>query len=362
MDIYRRLQERLDTHPSGAPAHEAFTRILKIMFTPREAEIACQLTFKLEPINKIAEKTGIDIEELSIVLEHLADRGALMGVKFRGKTAYSLVPTAIGLYEYTFMKPELYPEIAELGRLWDRYHKEAFTNSFAGSPTPQMRVIPVQKTISLLNEIVTYDQVNSMIDNAHQYAVSNCSCRISSGKNCGKPIETCLVFDGAAKVLVDRDRARWITREEAYQILKASEEAGLVHCISNTGDRPTVICNCCSCCCNQLRGITELHNPNVLATSAFVAELNNDLCVGCLECLDDRCPVNAIEEYNEIVEFEQEKCIGCGLCVSVCPTEALFMRRREVVPQVPATGKELMTTMLKEKGKLEAFHHLNNES
>lgn len=95
--------------------------------------------------------------------------------------------TAIGLFEYTFMRPDIYPEINELAHLWEQYHKEAFTNSFAGSPTPQMRVISVQESIQFTNEILTYDQVSKMIDNAKNYAVADCACRTSS-KNCNKPL------------------------------------------------------------------------------------------------------------------------------------------------------------------------------
>jgi hypothetical protein len=43
VDVYQCLQERLDLHASGAPASEHFTRILKIMFSPEEAKIACEL-------------------------------------------------------------------------------------------------------------------------------------------------------------------------------------------------------------------------------------------------------------------------------------------------------------------------------
>jgi Pyruvate/2-oxoacid:ferredoxin oxidoreductase delta subunit len=361
VDVYQRLQERLDAHAAGAPAHEAFTRILKIMFSEEEAEAACYLTFVPQSLSKISKKSGIEEARLSELLEALADRGAITGIKLKEQTAYCLLPNVPGLFEFPFMRAERNPHIKELSELWEQYHKEAFSANFAGSPTPQMRVIPVQKSIPLTSEVVTYDQVVEMINKAKAFSVTNCACRVHMGNKCDNPIEVCLAFDNIAKVLVDRDRARWIDKDEALRVLDICEEKGLVHCINNSRDKPTLICNCCSCCCTLLRGITEYNAPNIIATSAFIASLNIDECIGCFVCSEDRCPVNAIEEKEDTVDIRLDKCIGCGLCVSVCPTEALSMRRREVVPPVPATGKELMTTILKEKGKLEKFTQINNE-
>ncbi|MEN6347989.1 MAG: 4Fe-4S binding protein [Syntrophomonas sp.] len=361
MDIYQRLQERLDAHAAGAPAHEAFTRILKLMFSEDEAEAACHLTFVPQSLSKISKKSGIEKTRLTELLETLADRGAITGIKMKEQTAYCLLPNVPGLFEFPFMRAERNPHIKELSELWEQYHKEAFAENFAGTPTPQMRVISVQKSIPLTSEVVTYDQVVEMINKAKTFSVTNCACRIHMNQRCDNPIEVCLAFDNIAKILVDRDRARWIDKEEALRILGMCEDKGLVHCINNSGDRPTLICNCCSCCCTLLRGITEYNTPNIIATSAFIVNLNSDDCIGCYICTEDRCPVKAIEEKDDIVEVYADKCIGCGLCVSVCPTEALSMRRREVVPPVPATGKELMTTILKEKGKLERFTQINNE-
>lgn len=359
MDVYQRLQERLDLHAAGAPASESFTEILKIMFTTGEAEIACQLTFAPQPLGKLAAKLEMDGAELQVILEKMADRGSIIGIKTKEQSVYCLIPTVPGLFEYPFMRVEREPEAERLAHLWHEYHRDGFTDAFAGSPTPQMRVISVQKSIPMVSEVVTYDQVSEMIDRAQKHAVTNCACRVSMGKTCGKSIEVCLVFDNIARTLVERDRARWISKDEAMDILNRVEEEGMVHCISNSADKPALICNCCRCCCTILRGITEIGNPNIIATSAFVVSLDEDLCTGCLLCTQDRCPMAIIEEKDDIVVIDSSRCIGCGLCATVCPTEALAMRRREVVPPVPATGKDLMTAILKEKGKLEGFMKMN---
>lgn len=361
MDVYQRLQKRLDLHPSGAPPSEDFTRILKIMFSPDEAEIACELTFDLQSLKKLITKTGIDEKRLFETLERLADRGSIIGIKMKEQAVYSLLPTVPGLFEYPFMRAQRYAEINELAALWNKYHDETLTDAFAGSPTPQMRVIAVQHSIPITSEVVIYDQVAEMIAKAKLFAVTDCACRVSRGNICGKPIEICLAFDNIARTLVERDRARWISKEECLDLLKIAEEEGLVHSISNIQDKLTLLCNCCSCCCSLLRGVKEHHNPNTVATSAYIVDLDENECIGCYICLDERCPMDVIYEKDDVVEIQTDRCIGCGLCVSVCPADALKMKRRDPAPPVPATTKELMTTILKEKGKLDDYNRINNE-
>jgi hypothetical protein len=88
-EIYRDLQKHLDKLPIGYPATESGVeiRILKHLFTPEEARIAVQLSMIPEPISRIhkrVKKTGISIEELEHVLNHMVDKGSILLSKKNG--------------------------------------------------------------------------------------------------------------------------------------------------------------------------------------------------------------------------------------------------------------------------------------
>lgn len=361
MEQYDRLRELLDKHPAGAPPSAYMDEILRILFSPEEAEAACYLTFMLQPVSKLAEKMGKDEQSLTEMFERMADRGVVMAKKSNsGEHRYSLLPTIPGLFEFPFMRAERMPQKEKLAKLWHLYHTEAMGNSFAGSKTPATRVIPVRKSLAITTEILLYEQVADMIGRAKNIAVTNCACR-ESMKACDKPLEVCLAFDMGARFLVERDLARMIDSEEALRVLDIAEEAGLVHCINNSQERPVVICNCCGCCCTILRGITELHNPNAVATSSYIVNYDESQCSGCFLCTEDRCAVSAVQENGDVVAVDASRCIGCGLCVSICPSEALTMKKRDEVSIPPGTYQDLTLQILQEKGKQEAFMKMNLE-
>jgi Fe-S-cluster-containing hydrogenase component 2 len=52
-------------------------------------------------------------------------------------------------------------------------------------------------------------------------------------------------------------------------------------------------------------------------------EVNEDRCIDCGACYS-LCPVDAISFHIDYsVVFDEGKCISCGLCVDACPTLAI---------------------------------------
>jgi len=50
--------------------------------------------------------------------------------------------------------------------------------------------------------------------------------------------------------------------------------------------------------------------------------VDNEKCVGCGICIE-KCPVGAISMVNEKARINMKECIHCGICHSVCPQEAV---------------------------------------
>ena len=91
---------------------------------------------------------------------------------------------------------------------------------------------------------------------------------------------------------------------------------------ANTETEQYFICNCCECCCPTLRGVKILGGDAVF-NSFYFAEIDSEACTDCGVCKEERCQVAAIEETDDGFRIKKEQCIGCGLCVTTCPTEAI---------------------------------------
>ena len=189
------------------------------------------------------------------------------------------------------------------------------------------RVIPVEKNIQAGIEVVPYERVSYYIENAQSWGVLPCICRVQRslvGHNCVHSKENCMVFHNKPGVFNGNASIRAITKEEAFKILAEADREGLVHSTSNVREDVTYICNCCSCSCGILRGMTEYGYTDAVAKSDFYARVDESLCIGCESCIG-RCPFKALEMSEGVVKVDRDRCYGCGLCVTVCPSKALAL-------------------------------------
>ncbi|MGI6649287.1 MAG: DUF362 domain-containing protein [Bacillota bacterium] len=348
MHHYHKLQELLNTHPVGAPKSEEFIEILKILFQPGEVELALMLDFKLKKATEIAKEANIPPEEAVQKLEAMADRGSILAKTVKGEPAYALLPNYPGLFEYPVMKGGDRATQAKLAQLWQAYYMKAMAAELSLANPPWLRVVPVEEAITEEFEILPFEAASQMMSTAKKIALGNCPCRTTEQK-CDRPINVCLAFNGAADFMAERGIAREISLDEAIEVLKRAEEAGLVHSGSNNQNDLLFICNCCPCCCHMLRLITEHNNPNGLAKSSYLAKIDAPECIGCGICAEERCPVKAIEMREDIAILNNDKCIGCGLCVSKCPTNAISLIKRGNYEYPPETVKELSIRVVKNK-------------
>jgi ferredoxin len=230
---------------------------------------------------------------------------------------------------------------------------ESYGRQFFDKGPQLMQVVPIEREIPGRHEAMTYEKVSSIIENGQSFVLMECICKKEQGlldNRCEKPLEVCMGIAPVPGVFDNPKAGRPISREEAVKVIQEAEEAGLVHLTWNVESGHFFICNCCGCCCGVLKGINDLGIPaSRVVNSYYYAEIDPDECAACGTCADERCQVNAIEEGEDAYSVIRDRCIGCGLCVPTCPSEAIRLVRKEAQELVPPPRDE--TQWFEERGR-----------
>ncbi|MBL7163484.1 MAG: 4Fe-4S binding protein [Anaerolineales bacterium] len=336
---YQRLAQRLDALPNGFPPTEdnAELRLLEKIFTPEQAALAAQLRLTLETPEQLAERIGGDSQDLKKQLKGMVRRGLISAGRGDGGVAYRLMPFVVGIYEYQIGRID-----GELAQLFEDYYQQAFKGMLSMEPSVH-RVIPIGETVKMGMEVRPFESATEIVNNANAWGVQDCICRKQKAlidDPCDHPVDNCMVFHPRPDAFENVPYIDSLTKDEAHAKLKEAAEAGLVHSVNNTKEGIYYICNCCTCSCGILRGMAEMGIANVVARSAFVNTVDEDLCEGCETCIE-YCQFDALSLADDalLIEINQTSCVGCGVCVPACPDEALVLVRRpeEDVLPIPVT-------------------------
>jgi heterodisulfide reductase subunit A-like polyferredoxin len=97
--------------------------------------------------------------------------------------------------------------------------------------------------------------------------------------------------------------------------------------------------------------MAELGIANVVASSAFVNQVDEAICNGCEDCIK-ACQFNALSMDGLLAKVNTIRCTGCGVCVIHCSTGALGLVRRpeEEVMKVPASHADWGAQRIAERG------------
>jgi electron transport complex protein RnfB len=330
--IYKQLAMVLDTLPNGFPSTESGIEIklLEKIFKPQDAELFCDLKLSFETADQIAHRTGRPRAELEDRLTAMWQRGQIFGVDLGSVKIFKMVPWAFGIYE--FQLPHMDRELAEMCE----EYMPVYGRQFFKKKPQLMQVVPVEKEIQAKQEALPYERASRIIETGKSFQVNECICKKEQGllgNRCAKPLEVCLAIAPIEGVFKNTAVGRLINKEEAYDVLRKSEEAGLVHLTWNVASGHFFICNCCGCCCNVLRSINELGISDAV-NSYYYAQIDAAECIACGVCKDERCQVNAIEEGEDAYRVIKERCIGCGLCIATCPSEAIQLVRKKTAEMI----------------------------
>lgn len=366
---YRLLQQRLDRNVTGAPMSPVFMQILKLLFSPADAEIARQLPTNFTKLSDLAGKLQMPAAELLDILSGMAERGVVIDIERRGERYFSLAPVVIGFFEFTFMRLRPDAPVAELAQLFEAYFREddRFARAVFAHETQIGRSLVREEALPAgvdgqHVEILDWERASTIVKTATDAAVSLCACRHHAShlnEACARPQRTCLSFNYGATTLVRNGVAERISNREAMDILELAKVNGLAQTADNVQRNVSYICNCCGDCCGMMSAIRRFDLRNAIVTSNWISSIDLDHCNGCGRCVKV-CPVNAITIAEQQLPNRRKRwavrdadlCLGCGVCYSACRHGALSMSPRPRRVFTPESTFDRMVAMAIERGKL----------
>jgi ferredoxin len=365
---YRRLADRLNRFPQGAPPSELLFRILEILVSPREAELVAQLPIRPFRTATAAKAWGLPLGEAAAVLEALASRAILLDLEADGEPLYVLPPPMAGFFEFSMMRLRGDVDQKRLGELYFEYlnvEEDFIKDLFARGETQLGRVFVRERSIppGLSLRVLDHERASHVIRDAPAVAVSLCYCRHKMehvGRACDAPRDICLTFGNTARSLAKHGYAREISASEGLDQLHRAQEAGLAQFGENVRERPAFICNCCGCCCEAMLAAKRLGFLHPVHTTSFVVELDGATCDGCGRCVK-ACPVDVLRLVpggdpahpgRKKAAAQTDLCLGCGVCVPACPKGAVRLAARAERVITPVSSTHRVVVMAIERGKL----------
>ena len=238
-------------------------------------------------------------------------------------------------------EPKLPSTTVASGTSADGYHGKAIPLDSA----KQLVMVNEPIRVEDLEQVIPYVRARSIVlENPDHIVALECPCRMFSENPC-LPLDVCLIVgEPFAGFVIEHqpERARWITPDEAVRILEAEDACGHVHHAFFKDamiGRFYAICNCCECCCGAISA--HKRGTPMLASSGYLAVVDEDLCIGCATC-EDYCQFGALSiGIAEAMQVDAEACMGCGVCESKCSEEAI---RIELAPHkgIPLEIEKLM--------------------
>ena len=324
-DVYEELADMLVTAPTGGPGMKTpeLMEILRLTYTPREARVAVQVGFEGAKLDEISEKTGIEKGKLKRILDTMAEKCTMWIDPGKEDPTYRAGGIAgCGISE-TLWGGIRFPFSVQLGKLWNKY-KYTWAKEGIAQTGPVFPIWPGSATLP--DDALPSENIAEHLKRCDYWAVSTCPCKLwhwldEPGHHCTHMLETCFVLNDLGRFCVEHNMARELTCDEAIELLRKTNEDGLVH----MGAPTAVLCNCDNDCCSVILSHL-LYGRNSLRRSDFVPEIDEETCNACKICAE-RCPMGAIE-VDGFAAIDRNLCIGCGVCISGCPPKAMRLMRR----------------------------------
>lgn len=287
------------------------------VLTDEEAELAVKLGVrKPKTLAEIVKLSGLEEKKCEALLEEMSRKGLLEynWENPKHEKQYVLPMYVPGCAEFFNMNANILDSNPEMGTFFEHMSRlplEKITPFVPeGGAGIGMHVIPVEKAIEMENESVDLEHISHWLNKYEgKYAASPCSCRrsrLTHGEGCADdPEGWCIAVGDMADYVVETQKdGRYIDKAEALEILKAAEDNGFVHQITNIdgANKIFAICNCNVNVCYALRTSQLFNTPN-MSRSAYVAKVEKANCVACGKCVEF-CPAGVVKLGQKLCDKE----------------------------------------------------------
>ena len=366
---YRKLSERINRFPQGAPPTELLFQILEVLFTPAEAELVALLPIKpftAETAARIWKKSETEARN---ILEALASRGMMLDIDSRRGQTFVMPPPMAGFFEFSMMRIGNHYDQKLLAELFYQYLnvEEDFVKAlFANGETQIGRVFVNETALSTENtlHVLDYERASQVVETASHIGIGTCYCRHKLshlGRACDAPMDICMTFNSTAGSLIKHGIARRVDKAEGHDLLAQARDRNLVQFGENVRERVAFICNCCGCCCEAMLAAKRFAVLNPISTTNFLPAIADEKCSGCMKCADV-CPVEAmgmvaagdpLHHKRKKAKVNEDLCLGCGVCARVCDKQAIGLQPRGQRVITPVTTAHRAVVMAIERGGMQ---------
>lgn len=236
----------------------------------------------------------------------------------------SLVDEDLGTYKianfysrldiFSISEQEVYKSIPKEGQIaMDAWYFEAYYDGLDLNPN----VRPTEDEILPLNKVLEFIDVQD-----RPVYLNYCDCRSLRGE-CGKPTKTCITYRNGINTFAHRGLSEQIDKERAKKIVKNADKKGLMHTVNPNG-----ICNCCGDCCYLFRSQAKRNSSGFWPKTNQVIEFDSERCIKCGICIK-KCHFDVFTKVDGSIKTEISKCVGCGICANSCPTRSIKLKERD---------------------------------
>ncbi len=312
---------------------------IPLVVDEREMELVVQMNGRAMTVDQVADMMEMSAEEAEAFLHRAYSRGIV------DKQTEDDVATPLALTSYaaaTFYRRldplamyENWGDIpAEARDAVIEWQLQEFINLWL-PVVEEMKEDPDAYHKIPNRDVLLLEEALEQVEAATEHVVVPCDCR-AIVMACNRPSEVCIRLDEGARFTLERGHGRRVTKDECKTIVVNAHRAGLMQ----TGRRAWRehdlfgFCNCCTCDCYPFRASEAVGMQKQWPRSHHIAACDWDECNHCGLCTR-RCYFGAFYrdgskivingKARKRVLFDAEKCWGCGICATACPTEAISM-------------------------------------